>query len=35
MATVIGISQQPDKTMLLQIQGGKTVKLADVTRIDG
>ena len=35
MATVIGVSQQPDKTMLLQIQGGKTVKLADVTRIDG
>jgi flagellar basal-body rod modification protein FlgD len=35
MATVIGISQQPDRTMLLQIQGGKTVKLADVTRIDG
>lgn len=35
MATVIGISQQPDKTMLLQIQGGKTVKLADVARIDG
>lgn len=35
MATVIGVSQQADKSMLLQIQGGKTVKLADVTRIDG
>ena len=35
MATVIGISQQADKSMLLQIQGGKSVKLADVTRIDG
>jgi len=32
---VIGISQAPDKTMLLQIQGGKVIKLADVTRIDG
>ena len=35
MAPVIGISQAPDKTMLLQIQGGKVIKLADVTRIDG
>ena len=35
MAKVIGVSQQPDKTMLLQIEGGKTVKLADVKRIDG
>ena len=35
MAKVIGISQQADKSMLLQIQGGKSVKLADVTRIDG
>ena len=35
MAPVIGISQAPDKTMLLQVQGGKTIKLADVTRIDG
>ena len=34
-ATVIGISQQPDKSMLLQVQGGKTLKLADVRRIDG
>ena len=35
LATVIGISQQPDKTMLLQIQNGKTIKLSDVKRIDG
>ena len=35
MAPVIGISQSPDKTMLLQVQGGKTIKLADVSRIDG
>jgi len=34
-ATVVGISQQPDKSMLLQIQGGKTIKLTDVKRIDG
>ena len=35
LATVVGISQQPDKSMLLQIQGGKTLKLLDVKRIDG
>jgi flagellar basal-body rod modification protein FlgD len=35
LATVIGVSQQADQTMLLQVQGGKTVKLADVKRIDG
>jgi hypothetical protein len=35
MATVMGISQQADKSMLLQIQGGKTIKLTDVKRIDG
>ena len=34
-ATVVGISQQPDKSMLLQIQGGKTVRLSDVTTIGG
>jgi flagellar basal-body rod modification protein FlgD len=34
-ATVVGISQQADKSMLLQIQGGKTIKLTDVKRIDG
>ncbi|MFZ2738492.1 MAG: flagellar hook capping FlgD N-terminal domain-containing protein [Burkholderiaceae bacterium] len=35
MASVIGVSQQADKSMLLQIQGGKTVKLSEVNRIDG
>jgi flagellar basal-body rod modification protein FlgD len=35
LATVMGISQQADKSMLLQIQGGKTIKLTDVKRIDG
>jgi len=35
MASVVGVSQAADKTVLLQILGGKTVKLADVTRIDG
>jgi flagellar basal-body rod modification protein FlgD len=35
MARVIGVSQEADKTMLLQIEGGKTVKLSDVKRIDG
>jgi flagellar basal-body rod modification protein FlgD len=35
MATVIGISQQADKSIVLQIQGGKSMKLSDVSRIDG
>ncbi len=35
LATVVGISQQADKSMLLQIQGGKSIKLTDVKRIDG
>ena len=35
LATVIGVSQSADQSMLLQVQGGKTVKLADVKRIDG
>ena len=35
MASVVGVSQAADKTVILQILGGKTVKLADVTRIDG
>jgi hypothetical protein len=35
MASVVGVSQASDKTVLLQILGGKTVKLADVARIDG
>ena len=35
MSTVIGVSQQADKTVLLQIMGGKTMKLADATKIYG
>jgi flagellar basal-body rod modification protein FlgD len=35
MATVLGVSQQPDKSMLLQVTGGKTIKLSDVTKIYG
>jgi len=35
LATVIGVSQSADQSMLLQVQGGKTVKFADVKRIDG
>jgi len=35
LATVIGVSQSADQSMLLQVQGGKTIKLADVKRIDG
>lgn len=33
MATVTSVSQASDKTMLLQIEGGQTVKLADVKNI--
>ena len=35
MATVTGISQQADKSIVLQVQGGKSIKLSDVKRIDG
>lgn len=35
MATVTGISQQADKSIVLQVQGGKSIKLSDVSRIDG
>ena len=35
MATVLGVTQQPDKSMLLQVTGGKTIKLSDVTKIYG
>jgi flagellar basal-body rod modification protein FlgD len=35
MATVLGVSQQSDKSMLLQVTGGKTIKLSDVTKIYG
>ena len=33
MATVTSVTQASDKTMLLQIEGGKTVKLADVQNV--
>ena len=33
MAYVTSVSQDVDKSMLLQVQGGKTLKLADVQRI--
>ncbi len=33
MAYVTSVSQDTDKSMLLQVQGGKTIKLADVQRI--
>jgi flagellar basal-body rod modification protein FlgD len=33
MAYVTSVSQHADKSMLLQVQGGKTLKLADVQRI--
>jgi hypothetical protein len=35
MATVLGVTQQADKSMLLQVTGGKTIKLSDVTKIYG
>jgi flagellar basal-body rod modification protein FlgD len=35
MATVLGVSQQADKSMVLQVTGGKTIKLSDVTKIYG
>ena len=35
MAPVVGVSQAGDKTVVLQILGGKTMKLSDVNRIDG
>ncbi|MFM6990335.1 MAG: flagellar hook assembly protein FlgD [Rhodoferax sp.] len=35
MATVLGVTQQADKSMLLQVTGGKTIKLSDVSKIYG
>ena len=35
MSTVLGVTQQADKSMLLQVTGGKTIKLSDVTKIYG
>jgi flagellar basal-body rod modification protein FlgD len=33
LSTVIGVNQQADKTILLEVAGGKSVKLTDVQRI--
>jgi hypothetical protein len=35
LATVTGISQTADKAMLLNVTGGRTINLADVSRIGG
>jgi hypothetical protein len=34
-AMITGVSQDASKTTLLQIQGGKTIKLSDVSTIGG
>ena len=33
LSTVTGVNQQADKTILLEVAGGKSVKLTDVQRI--
>jgi flagellar hook assembly protein FlgD len=33
LSTVTGVNQQGDKTILLEVSGGKSVKLTDVQRI--
>ena len=33
LSTVLGVSQAPDKTIMLEVAGGKSVKLTDVQRI--
>jgi flagellar basal-body rod modification protein FlgD len=33
LSTVTGVNQQPDKTILLEVAGGKSVKLTDVQRV--
>jgi flagellar hook assembly protein FlgD len=33
LSTVTGVNQQADKTILLEVAGGKSVKLSDVQRI--
>ncbi len=35
LAAIQAVSQAPDKTMLLQVEGGQTIRLADVNRIGG
>jgi len=34
-STVTGVNQTPDKTIMLEVAGGKSVKLTDVQRIGG
>ena len=33
LSTVTGVNQQADKTILLEVTGGKSVKLTDVQRV--
>jgi hypothetical protein len=33
LSTVTGVNQQADKTVMLEVAGGKSVKLTDVQRI--
>jgi hypothetical protein len=33
LSTVTGVKQQADKTVMLEVAGGKSVKLTDVQRI--
>jgi len=35
MATVLGVSQNADKSITLQVTGGKKIMLSDVTKIYG
>ena len=35
LSTVTGVNQQADKTVMLEVAGGKSVKLSDVQRIGG
>ena len=35
LTSIQAVSQAPDKTMLLQVEGGQTIRLADVNRIGG
>jgi hypothetical protein len=34
-STVTGVNQTADKTIMLEVAGGKSVKLTDVQRIGG
>jgi hypothetical protein len=35
MVSVLGVSQNADKSITLQVTGGKTIMLSDVTKIYG